>query len=196
MNLDHLAITGADLDVAAVWTEARLGVALAPGGRHARYGTHNRLVRLGEGEYLEVIAPDPDAPRTEGPRWFDLDRVGAPSLGNWICATGDLGADPDLGTPVAMERGDLRWTIAVPPDGSLPFGGGAPTLIAWGEGAHPATRMPDAGLRLVSLTVSHPEAPALAARFGPRLADPRILWRPGAPGLSARIATPRGEVTL
>ena len=200
MRLDHLAICGADLARATAWAEERLGVAFGPGGRHDRYATHNRLVRLGEGEYLEVIAPDPDAPAPEGPRWFGLDHADAPALGNWICASDDLAADRegpfDMGVPVALARGDLRWTILVPEDGSLPMAGGAPTLIEWTSGAHPATRLPDAGLRLLALTVSHPEAEALAARFAPRLTDPRITFRPGPPGLSARFSTPRGEVTL
>ena len=200
MRLDHLAICGADLGRAAAWAEERLGVPLGPGGRHDRYATHNRLIRLGEGEYLEVIAPDPDAPAPEGPRWFGLDAAGAPGLGNWICATDDLDAGRAapfaMGDPVALTRGDLRWTILVPPDGSLPVQGGAPTLIEWTAGAHPATRLPDAGLRLLGLEVSHPDAAALARHFGPRLDDPRIRFREGPPGLSAHLATPGGEVTL
>ena len=87
MRLDHLAIVAADLDQGASWAEARLGVPLRAGGRHDRFGTWNRLVRLGAGEYLEVIAPDPAAPVPDRPRWFGLaDPPAAPRLGNWICA--------------------------------------------------------------------------------------------------------------
>ncbi len=53
---DHLAISAASLEQGALAVEAMLGVGLEPGGKHAFMGTHNRLLSLGPGEYLEVIA--------------------------------------------------------------------------------------------------------------------------------------------
>jgi hypothetical protein len=41
-------------------------------------GTHNRLLKLGEGFYLELIAIDPQAPPPGRPRWFGLDRLELP----------------------------------------------------------------------------------------------------------------------
>ena len=200
MKLDHLAICGADLDEATAWAEERLGVPFGPGGRHDRFATHNRLIRLGEGEYLEVIAPDPEAAAPAGPRWFGLDAAGAPSLGNWICATPDIAdaraAPFGMGDPVHLTRDDLSWTILVPPDGSLPMAGGAPTLIEWTGGMHPANRLPDCGVRLLALEITHPEAGSLAAHFAPLLRDARIRFVEGPAGLSARFGTPGGEVVL
>jgi hypothetical protein len=198
MQLDHLAVTCADLDTGADWLADRLGVAPGPGGRHEHFGTWNRLISLGPGLYLEVIAPDPAVPAPVRPRWFGLDRAGAPALGNWIVRRDSLdGLPPEAGQPVALSRGDLSWTIAVPADGSLPLEGGFPTVIAWGAGvAHPSTRLPDHGLRLISLTVSHPGADGIAAGLRAELDDPRVRFRAAAPGLTAVIATPRGEVTL
>ena len=72
------------------------------GGKHAHMGTHNRLLSLGD-LYLEVIAPDPEAPRPAWPRWFDLDNFdGPPRLTNWICRSDDL--DDDLGLAPARDR--------------------------------------------------------------------------------------------
>ena len=200
MELDHLAVCAADLDEGAAWVEAALGVTLRPGGQHARYGTHNRLLGLGPGLYLEVIAPDRTAPPPKGPRWFALDHAGAPRLGNWIVRTRDLAATlpdwPEAGAPVALSRGDLAWTIAVPPDGSLPLGGGAPTLIEWSAGTHPSLRLPESGLRLTRLTVRHPDAEALRARLS-ALDDPRVVFEVAdAPGLSADFTTPAGARRL
>lgn len=191
MEMDHLAITCADLEAGAAWCEARLGLPLVAGGRHPHFGTHNRLMRLGEGEYLEVIAPDPGAPPPGRPRWFGLDRAGAPRLGNWIVRVPSPALIPLAGEErLALERGDLRWQIGVPRDGSLPAGGGLPTVIAWTAGVHPAARLPDVGARLVRLILRHPEADRL-----PRpLADPRLVYETAAePSLSAVIATPAGE---
>ena len=63
MRLDHLAIVADRLEPGVAWAEERLRVALRPGGRHARFGTHNRLLGLGPDCYLEVITPDPEAAR-------------------------------------------------------------------------------------------------------------------------------------
>lgn len=199
MELDHLAVTAADLATGAAWTEAALGVTLLQGGQHARYGTHNRLLGLGEGLYLEVIAPDPGTPLPPHPRWFGLDHAHQPRLGNWMCRTPDLAADlqdaPDgIGDPIPLTRGDLAWTIAVPPDGSLPMQGGYPTLIQWTAGAHPSTRLPDSGLRLTRFEVHHPEAAMIGARLAQKLGDPRVHFiKADKPALRAAFATPTGE---
>src|SRR6201999_2293421 len=44
-----------DLDTAAAYIEAELGLQVHEGGRHVGQGTHNRIVPLGGG-YLELIA--------------------------------------------------------------------------------------------------------------------------------------------
>jgi catechol 2,3-dioxygenase-like lactoylglutathione lyase family enzyme len=70
---DHLVLAARDLDAGAAWLESLLGVKLAQGGKHARMGTHNRLLGLGDNFYLELIAIDPDAVAPGRPRWFGLD---------------------------------------------------------------------------------------------------------------------------
>ena len=201
MQLDHLAITCASLPEGAAWTEGRLGVPLEPGGKHAHFGTHNRLLSLGPGLYLEVIAPDPEAPAPDRPRWFDLDHAGSPALGNWIARVPDHAralakAPPEAGEPLDLTRGDLAWTVAVPPDGSLPWGAAYPTLIQWRAGGHPASRLPDRGVRLLALEIGHPRAPRLASLLAD-LDDPRVsVVTDDAPSLRARLQTPMGEVTL
>jgi hypothetical protein len=195
-ELDHLAVTCADLSEGAAHVEAALGLPLLPGGQHQRYGTHNRLLGLGPGLYLEVISPDPTAPSPPFPRWFGLDHAASPLLSNWIVRTDDLAAalalsPPDAGDPVALTRGDLAWTIAVPPDGHVPQSGGWPTLIQWTAGSHPSRRLPDSGARLARLEILHPDATTLAARLP--LTDPRVTLIPAStPALRACIDTPHG----
>ena len=178
--------------------EAVLDVPLAPGGAHPIMGTHNRLLSLGPDEYLEVIARDPAAPDPDRARWFALDHfVGAPRLTHWICRTDDLAAalaqaPAGAGRPIALTRGDLRWRMAVPDDGRLPFDGGHPALIAW-DGPHPAPRLPDMGCRLAWLEVGHPKAEALRGVLA-ALDDPRIrIIRTEVPRLRAGIITPGAE---
>lgn len=201
MEIDHLAVTCASLDEGVAHVEALLGVPLAPGGRHARFATRNRLLSLGPGLYLEVIAPDPDAPPPAHPRWFGIDDAGAPGLRNWIVRVPDIahalmGGPEGAGEPLSLSRGDLTWIVAVPPDGGMPLGGAYPTLIQWGQGAHPSAGLPDHGVRLLELEVGHPRSPRLRGLLAD-LADPRLrIVTADAPILRARLATPGGEVWL
>lgn len=198
LELDHLAVLARDLSEGAAAVARALGVTMGPGGRHAAFGTHNRLLSLGPGAYLEAIAVDPEAPAPGRPRWFGLDAVtGAPRLGAWVLRCDDLDAAlarlPEAGAPMTLERGAYRWRMAVPAAGALPWDGMFPALIQW-QGAHPAPALAEAGCRLRRLTVTHPAAAELAARLG--LDDGRIGFVPGAPGLAAEIATPGGSRRL
>jgi len=202
MRLDHLALSAITLGEGVAHAEAALGVALAPGGQHPHMATHNRLLGLGD-IYLEVIAADPSAPAPAWPRWFDLDRFsGPPRLTSWIAACDDLEAElalgPDgLGLPVALSRGDLRWKMAVPPDGRLPFDDAFPALIQWQGAVHPVQRLPDAGVRLLRLEIAHPNAAALRRALAGRLDDARVVIVDGAAkALQASFSTPAGTRRL
>lgn len=198
MKLDHIAITADRLEDGAAWAEDLLGVPPVGGGTHEYFGTHNRLWRLGD-LYLEVIAPDPAAsvPRA---RWFGLDHVrGAPRLAAWIAKVDNLSraleeAPGEVGAAVALTRGDLSWSIAVPEDGSVPMGGALPMLIEWGPGGHPLDVLRDDGLRLVSLEVAHPEVALVKGALSGQLEDARVQFATAdRPGLAARITRPDGR---
>ena len=105
---DHLAVAAVSLDEGAAAIEAALGVPLQAGGKHAAMGTHNRLLSLGPGEYLEVIAIDPGAPAPARARWFGLDGfAGTARPRAWILRCADLDvalvdAPEGSGLPVAF----------------------------------------------------------------------------------------------
>ena len=200
MQLDHLAVAAETLEEAAAHVEAALGLVLQPGGAHPQFGTHNRLMGLGDGLYIEAIAIDPEAPAPDRARWFDLDRLSeAPHLRNWIVRVDDLDAavarHPLAGTPLALARGDLRWRMAVPESGVLPFDNRFPALIEWQGRAHPAQRLAPSGASLARLIVTHPEAAALHTTLGD-LQDARVIFESGPPALRAEIATPHGMRVL
>jgi len=196
IEFDHIAISGETLAEATEQVETALGVSLQQGGEHAVFHTHNTLLGLEDGLYLEAIAINPNAPTPDRPRWFDLDQFFGPArLTNWICRTQDLptalGSIPhDLGAPVALQRGDLRWDMAVPTSGLLPFDNCAPALIQWRTDLHPATRLTPSGVRLKRLTVCHPNAEDLRAPLP--LEDDRITFETGPAGLHAAFDTPHG----
>ncbi|MEY3533834.1 MAG: hypothetical protein RI979_1858, partial [Pseudomonadota bacterium] len=70
LAFDHIAMSSVDLAEGVATVEAALGLRLSGGGEHPLMATHNRLMGLGD-LYLEVIAPNPAAPRPTWPRWFD-----------------------------------------------------------------------------------------------------------------------------
>lgn len=203
-RLDHLVVTAPTLEAATAHVESLLGVEMQPGGSHARMGTHNRLLRLGETCYLEAIAIEPGAPTEIRPRWFGLDALPASAparLATWVAATRDLGTvlmgtDPSPGTVHTMERGDYQWSITVPRDGQPPLDGCAPALIEWHDGRHPAQALPDRGCTLLRLTLVHPQ-PQLVERYLAGIGfqgevEVVLARHDEPPHLAALIRTPHG----
>jgi len=198
LQLDHIAVLGESLEEAVAHTEAAAGVPMLPGGAHERYGTHNQLLGLG-GVYLEAIAIDPSAEPPEDPRWFGLDRFHGPArLDKWICRVRDMDAAiaalPMAGRPVELARGRLRWIMAVPEDGLLPYDGVVPALIQWLSPVPAGAILSASGTRLEGLEVIHPQAPELQALLAPWLDAPLVRFTTGAkPGLRAELRTPQGH---
>ncbi|MEP5730754.1 MAG: VOC family protein [Sulfitobacter sp.] len=193
IEFDHIAVAGETLEQATLHVETALGVQMQPGGEHAVFNTHNTLMGLAEGMYLEAIAVNPAAPRPDRARWFDLDRFeGAARLTNWICRCkdldGTLAALPaGFGEPVSLQRGDLRWRMAVPADGVLPFDNCAPALIEWEGDMHPSQMLAMSGASIKTLTISHPDAADLAELLAPHLVDDRVVFAQGAAMLVASL---------
>lgn len=199
-RLDHLVVVASSLAQGADFVEQALGARPGPGRQHPDMGTHNLLLSLGDAAYVEVVAIDPDAPSPGRPRWFGLDDLAgapAPRLAAWVANTDDIQAlvSPELGAVESMAREGHTWQMTVTANGQPPLAGAAPLLIQRASAVHPASRLPDAGLRLQRLCIRHPE-PARLARLLARLGlsgDTRIVVEPGARcTLAAEIDTPAG----
>ncbi len=226
LELDHLVVAARTLEEGARYIAEALGVEPAAGGSHASMGTHNQLVGLWGGVYLEVIAIDPQAEcervgaaSPARPRWFALDDPAmrarlerGPYLSHWVARVPrpkDLGRwqsqyPARIPAVLPMARGDLTWRLTVPADGAFPSWQGAgdgivPTLIQWDTAAHPSARLPDAGLALKTLKGRHPRADDVRAQLQWLGADHLIeveAGPEGAPALVAEIETPSGVRTL
>lgn len=202
LRLDHIVIAAHSLEQGYDHVERALGVRPAPGGKHPKMGTHNGLLSLGEGVYLEVIAIDPQGDDPGRPRWFGLDnpRLQAelrrsPRLLHWVARTDDIHAAvaalAELGKVHRMSRGEFEWDITIPDDGELLEGGLIPSVIAWGDTPHPTTRLPDSGCRLLDLRGLHPQPKRVAARLRALGAELPLEASP-APALLAQVQTPFG----
>ena len=216
-HIDHLVVAAASLAEGVSWCEATLGLTPGPGGAHALFGTHNRLLRLHSAEhpraYLEIIAIDPAATPTRPPplrRWFDLDdpalhqrlQQNGPQLVHWVASVPDIGTACARLRALGIERGPvieasrptpqglLRWQITVRDDGERLFGGALPTLIQWGD-THPAGAMVASGLSLQALHLQHPDADRLQAALA-AIGLGGIGVQAGPAGLQAHLATATG----
>lgn len=170
-RIDHIVITAPSLAAGTDYVHRTLGINPEPGGEHPLMGTHNALLRLGETTYLEVIAVNPNAPRPDRPRLFELDHLsndGKTRLATWVMRTDDIRAavsvtEIPLGNVVVLGRGQLNWLITIPADGCLPLQGVAPTLIQWLTDSHPAIQLQDSGCSLIRLEGYHPDAEKIRA---------------------------------
>jgi len=211
-NLDHLVVAAHTLDQGTTFIETLLGVAPIGGGKHAGMGTHNRVLRLGRGQYLEIIAVDPDAASPEFPRWFNLDDKDLqamlktkPRLIAWVARTRSIdrlaAAYRHLRVEIRpMQRDDLRWRFAFTADGSLPGGGLIPHLIQWESQTHPTEKMPESGCRLLGLEGAHPDRETIQETIDAmdltHAIDIRRISGRCSTELIARLDTPVGEVIL
>ena len=216
--VDHLVFGVPELAAGVALLQERLGVRAAPGGSHEGRGSHNALLALGDGAYLEVIAPDPHQPPPPRPRPFGLDRLtqarlitfavaaphyplqqvptdGTQRLEGWRKLAVEGGYDPGPVTAMSRRRPDgelLRWHLCQ--HGELPCGGLVPFLIDWGSTRSPAATAPS-GCRLLGLQATHPDPPAVCAAL--RAVGVALPVKQGPePALRATFATPRGRVEL
>ena len=180
ITLDHIAISGKTLDEASDHIESSLGVKLQEGGCHDRYGTHNRLLSLADGIYLEAIAINPKAEKPAYPRWFNLDNFdGTPRITNWICRSENIYLEFkniffENAEIIHITRNKLKWFMALPKNGILPFDGAFPALLQWKTNP-PTTKLVPSGCSLKHMTIFHPEAAKLRKKIQ-IFNDPRISF--------------------
>jgi len=223
LSLDHLVISARTLDEGVQYVAARLGVAPAGGGAHPLMRTHNRLLSLWGGVYLEVIALDPHAPAEAGsgtprPRFFALDDPATharlengPYLSHWVArverprhlATWQAQYPQRIAPVVPMTRGDFTWGLTVPDDGAFPAWQGAgdgvlPSLIQWETTRHPVQVLAPANLALKTLRAVHPQAELIGEQLRWLGAAHLLDVQPGdgAAALVAEFETPEGPRTL
>jgi hypothetical protein len=204
-QLDHLIYAAPDLESGINDVERMLGVRPVMGGKHRHFGTHNALVSLENGIYLEVLAPDQDFPTPERGILFGLDTLEAPRLFTWVMRSENVEGQARTAAAEGLVLGDvsrggrenpdgamLTWAVtdphAIPLDGAVPF------LIDWGNTPHPSGAAPTAGA-LISVEFEHPNAPAVRSAF--KALDLSFGVSEGlVPRMIAKINTPSGLAVL
>ena len=72
-SLDHIVFGSFTLDEGTKFVENILQAKLSDIGYHKDMGTHNRVIRISERVYLEIIAIDPNTSNLNNRKWFNLD---------------------------------------------------------------------------------------------------------------------------
>lgn len=182
-GIDHLVIVVRDLD-AATASYRGLGFTVVPGGRHP-VGTHNALIALADGAYIELIAfLEPDRPQ-EHRWWRPLHQggglvdfcMGTDNLAADVAALRKAGVEIDDPRPLTRTRPDgylLRWVLAIPREG---IRGLAPFLIA--DETPRSERVPSATAHANHVTGLGPVTVAVADLGAVRGWYPRLLGEPG-----------------
>lgn len=111
LGVDHFVIAVGDL-AAAMRDYATLGFSVVPGGRHAA-GTHNALIALAAGAYIELIAFH--EPYAEHRWWTALGRGGG--LVDYCLQTNDLAAHTGAFRRAGVAMTDPKPSVRTRPDG-------------------------------------------------------------------------------
>ena len=194
LAFDHLVVTCHKLSAGMDYVRRVFGVDIPPGGQHHFMGTHNALMAVGDGIYVEVIAIDPSLMVPAYPRWFGLgnpvfeDRMKeGPILTHYVLRTSDMAATLDgldaatrkaLGPVHEASRDALSWKITINEAGLPAEGGCLPALIEW-DCPPPQYKMVRPGPEFERIHLCHPEPEAilrdLIAMGGQRLIDDGMI---------------------
>jgi Glyoxalase-like domain len=199
---DHILLGAPDLDVGIRWLEERTGVRAKFGGNHPGAGTRNALLSLGNGHYLEIIAPDPaqaNVPDVRG-----LRELSSPRIIQWAIHTEDIIAAKNMveaagiktvgPKPGSRQRPDgklLRWqTLGI--EQTTPL---VPFFIQWEAGSpHPSSDSPPLGTAK-SLRFETPQPDELT-RILHAAAVKTDIRKSSSPGIVLVVQTSRGEIEI
>jgi Glyoxalase-like domain len=202
-QFDHLVVAVRSLPEGIAEFERLTGIKAGVGGRHPGRGTENALVSLGDGRYLEILAPQAGArlaASDEGMRALEHLRiigwaVRVSDVQEGIKALGGAGfaiQPPQPGSRVTPSGERLEWSTFDLADQSLTV---APFFIHWTPATkHPSTTAPG-GCTLAELEVQDPASDRLAAALG-ALGVEGVAYTNGASRIEARLVCGGKTATL
>jgi hypothetical protein len=161
-QIDHVILGIDDLDRGVKAFEAATGVKPVYGGKHPG-GTHNALVSLGDGTYLEILAvqqgvtvpadyADLKKMKTLTPIGWAVSSNDSAELRNRLSAAGIAVSKPVDGSRTTPTGSTLSWQSFALNESSLEV----PFFIVWSkQTAHPSTTSPS-GCKLQQWNVASP----------------------------------------
>lgn len=200
--LDHFVVAIDDLDAGISAFESLTGVRPVYGGAHPTLGTHNALVSLGRDQYLEILAPRPDASlhpmvqevgehETLTPILWALATDDLVELHRVISAAGFAADEPSPSSRVTEEGETLSWSMFMMGD-ERPAN--APFFIQWDPAPrHPLASSPT-GCSLMSFTIASLERDGLQRLLTTVGFTASVVTGPARTVIT--LETPRGAVAI
>lgn len=203
-TIDHFILAINDLDRGVAEFERMTGVRPVFGGVHPGRGTQNALASLGDGRYIEILAPNPAETNPERP----IDGLKAMTKltpAGWALATTDIEAlrrraeaagvalSPTMGGSRALPDGSrLEWrTLGV----TSPTHQWAPFFIQWVNPALQPSRTSPTGCTLASVALQVPDPSALRKVFD-AVGFTMTLNEGNPQQMTITLACPAGTVTF
>jgi hypothetical protein len=202
-RIDHLILGTADLEAGVREFTERTGVRPAIGGEHPGRGTRNALASLGDGHYIEILAPQAGAADSDRvralraltrltPAGWAISVRGTDAARARLAAAGFGLSDLEPGARARPDGTRLEWTTF---EIARPSIQGAPFFIRWGDRTiHPSQDSPP-GCRLERVQATTPDADALRRALTAISVDVPVTAG-GAAGLEIVLTCPKGPVTF
>ncbi len=203
MTIDHLILGINDLERGVAEFERATGVRPAFGGVHPGRGTQNALASLGDGVYIEILAPDPKQPDAAGAR--ELKEMAKLRPVGWALGTTDIFA-----LQAALQGREIRHGAMMPgsralPDGSrlqwstlnvdLPQHAWLPFFIRWNDPAKHPSRTAPQGCALKSVQIQDPNPDPLTHVFS--TVGVKVGLKKGEPSrMTIALQCPKGAATF
>jgi len=201
-QIDHIILGISDLDQGMASFEQLTGVRPVYGGKHPG-GTHNALVSLGDGLYVELIAIQGDAAtppgslaglktlRTLTPIGWAVSSTNAADIRKRMDSAGFPLTEPSGGSRATPAGATLSWQSL---ELQKKFDE-APFFIVWGaQSPHPSTTSPT-GCKLQQWRIAGPNRAALE-QLRRTLDLPIDIAETAASAFRLSLACPKGSVTF
>ena len=164
-KLDHIVIGSFTLEEGTQFVENILQAKLSDVGYHKDMGTYNRVIRISEKVYLEVVAVDPTTRSFKNRKWFNLENQNlqsklkkSPQIIGYVIENNNAIISRYYDPFFEASRGSYRWQFAMPTyrnniiDSKIIDTGMIPSLIEWKDNK-PIHQMKQNQFELISLEI-------------------------------------------
>lgn len=202
--IDHIVYGVGNLTKGMEKLHQLTGVQPTPGGKHLEFGTHNALLGLGQGVYLELIALDPENRKAQN-KWMGMELLASPKVIRWAIKSDDIIMQAKILAEYKEELGIIKKGRRRRPDGSelswkltLPESSSeveiCPFLIDWGDSVHPADGL-SSQCSISNMTFFHPK-PKLSQNVLDLLSYDSKIIESKKERIEVTLNTPKGEIIL
>ena len=169
-KLDHIVLGACTLERGTEFVEDILQAKMSDIGYHKDMGTHNRVIRINDDVYFEVIAIDPEMKNFKHRRWFNIDNPNlqlkleqAPQIIGYVVENNNKIPLEYYDPFFNASRLNYRWQFAMPKyrynilEYQIIETSIIPSLISW-KSEKPICQMNTNQFELIKLEIEFPKS--------------------------------------